>query len=107
MVWRRGVRGLADLEGVPDALAALAAAEPEDAFAPSGDPERYREGFEAQLGTVGGGNHFVEIARVAAVPDAATAAEIGIARVALVVVAHSGSRGPPGHAVGKRPEGAS
>ncbi len=103
-VWHRGARAFADLDGVPDALAELAAVEPADAFGASGDPEPYRSGFEAQLGTVGGGNHFVEVARVASVPDAATAAEIGLAKGGLVVVAHSGSRGL-GYAVGKRFQG--
>src|SRR6185295_12239551 len=50
-VWRRGVRGLADLDGVPDAMADLAAQEPEDTLGPSGDSEPYLTGFEQQLGT--------------------------------------------------------
>jgi release factor H-coupled RctB family protein len=100
-VWHRGVRGLADLDGVPEAMAELAAAEPEDGAGPSGDPDPYREAFEDQLGTVGGGNHFVEIARVASVPDPATAEGLGIEKGGLVVVAHSGSRSL-GHAVAKR-----
>jgi release factor H-coupled RctB family protein len=104
-VWRGGARALADLEGVPDALARLAALETDGPFVPSGDPEPYRAGFEAQLGTVGGGNHFVEIARVASVPDPATAAGIGLAKGGLVVVAHSGSRGL-GHAIARRAPGA-
>jgi len=103
-VWGRGVRGLVELPGVPDALARLAALEPDDALGPSGDPEPYRGGFEAQLGTVGGGNHFVEIARVASVSDAAAAERAGLAKGELVVVAHSGSRGL-GYAVGRRFQG--
>jgi release factor H-coupled RctB family protein len=100
-VWHHGVRGLASLAGVPEAMAELAAAEPDDGAGPSGDPEAYPSGFEAQLGTVGGGNHFVEIARVASVPDASVAAEVGLSRGGLVIVAHSGSRSL-GHAVAKR-----
>ena len=92
-VWQRGPRGLAAVERVPEALAELAAAEPEDGLGPSGDAEPYRAGFEEALGTVGGGNHFVEISRVTSVPDAETAAALGLAAGALVVVAHSGSRG--------------
>ncbi|MFT3765778.1 MAG: RtcB family protein [Minicystis sp.] len=92
-VWRDGVRGFADLEGVPEALARLAAAEPPDALGASGDPDRYRDGFEEQLGTAGGGNHFAEIARVAAVRDAAVAEGIGLSRGRFAVLAHSGSRG--------------
>ncbi|AUX25693.1 hypothetical protein SOCEGT47_062420 [Sorangium cellulosum] len=100
-VFRRGVRGLAEVEGVPEALAQLAAAEPEDGLRPSGDPAPYRAGFERALGSVGGGNHFVEIARVGAVRDPGAAAALGLAQGALVVLAHSGSRGLGG-ALGQR-----
>jgi release factor H-coupled RctB family protein len=93
-VWQHGPRGLAALDGVPDALAALAAEEPEGfPLGPSGDPGPYRDGFAEQLGSVGGGNHFVEIARVAALHDADAAAAHGLSAGRLVVVAHSGSRG--------------
>jgi release factor H-coupled RctB family protein len=91
--WARGARGLADLAGVPADLARLAEGEIDAGRGASGDPEPYRAGFESALGSVGGGNHFVEIARVSEVRDAAAAAELGLGRDALVVVAHSGSRG--------------
>lgn len=92
-VWRRGPRGFAEVDGVHDALARLAAEEPEDALGPSGAPEVYPAELARQLGSVGGGNHFVEIARVASVADPAAAAELGLAKNGLVVLAHSGSRG--------------
>jgi release factor H-coupled RctB family protein len=107
-VWRRGARGLAEIEGVPDALARLAEAEPDPAepkdvertiagapsLGASGDPAPFLgAGFEAALGTAGGGNHFVEIARVAEVRDEAAAAALGLEEGAFCVVAHSGSRG--------------
>ena len=92
--WYRGARGLAELDGVPDDLHRLAAREPSgDELPPSADPAPYRLGFEAQLGTIGGGNHFAEIARVGRVLDTEAAAAIGLGRDALVVLAHSGSRG--------------
>ncbi len=92
--WQRGGRGLAEVDGLPDGLRQLAAREPDDdRLPPSGDPGRYQAGFEQVLGTVGGGNHFAEISRVDDVRDTATAAGLGLARHALVVVAHSGSRG--------------
>jgi release factor H-coupled RctB family protein len=72
----------------------------------SGDPAPYRAGFESALGSVGGGNHFVEIARVSEVRDAAAAAALGLARDALVVVAHSGSRGLGGALARRWGEGA-
>lgn len=100
-VWRRGARGLAEVDGVPEALARLAAAEPEDGLRPSGDPSPYRAGYEGALGSVGGGNHFLEVARVGAPRDPASAAAIGLSAGDLVVVAHSGSRGLGG-ALGER-----
>ncbi|MGK4000030.1 RtcB family protein [Sorangium sp. So ce1024] len=100
-VWRRGARGLAEVDGVPEALARLAAAEPDDGLRPSGDPSPYRAGYEGALGSVGGGNHFLEVARVGAPRDPASAAAIGLSAGDLVVVAHSGSRGLGG-ALGER-----
>jgi release factor H-coupled RctB family protein len=93
-VWHRGGRGLAELGGIPDGLRRLAAREPsDDGLGPSGDPARYRAGFERALGSIGGGNHFAEVSRVTAVADREVAARLGLARHALVVLAHSGSRG--------------
>ncbi|WP_437315150.1 RtcB family protein [Sorangium sp. So ce385] len=100
-VWRRGARGLAEIDGVPEALAQLAAAEPEDGLRPSGDASPYRAGYEGALGSVGGGNHFLEIARVGAPRDPAAAAALGLSAGDLVVLAHSGSRGLGG-ALGQR-----
>src|SRR5512132_1455509 len=105
-VWRQGPRGLADLRGVPADLARLAAEEVDPAAVASGDPAPYRAGFESALGSVGGGNHFVEIARVSEVRDAVAAAAMGLARDALVVVAHSGSRGLGGELARRWGEGA-
>lgn len=92
--WTRGARGLADVDGLPDGLRALAAREPElDELPASGDPARFAPGFAQVLGTIGGGNHFAELARVDDVRDPDVAASAGLTRNALVVVAHSGSRG--------------
>jgi tRNA-splicing ligase RtcB len=52
-----------------------------------------------QLGTLGGGNHFVEIQRVERIDDAELAAEWGIGEGQAAVMIHSGSRGF-GHQVG-------
>jgi release factor H-coupled RctB family protein len=93
-VWRRGVRALGELDGVPDDLRRLAARDlAVDDLPASGDPAAYRQGFAAALGTIGGGNHFAEIARVGRIHDRAAGDSIGLGRDALVVVAHSGSRG--------------
>ncbi|HWS35940.1 MAG TPA: RNA ligase RtcB family protein [Actinoplanes sp.] len=46
-----------------------------------------------QLGTVGRGNHFVELAKVADVLDSGHATRLGLAAGDLVLIVHSGSRG--------------
>jgi len=93
-VWQHGARALATLEGVPADLQRLAAREPDrDALPASADPAPYRRGFEASLGTIGGGNHFAEVSRIGRVLDADAAASVGLVRDAIVVLAHSGSRG--------------
>jgi release factor H-coupled RctB family protein len=50
-------------------------------------------GFEAALGTVGGGNHFAEVQRVDAVHDAETFTALGLGTDRLLLLVHSGSRG--------------
>lgn len=50
-------------------------------------------GFEAALGTVGGGNHFAEVQRVDAVHDAESFAALGLKGERLLLLVHSGSRG--------------
>ena len=49
-----------------------------------------------QLGTAGGGNHFVEISTVSKVHAKARARQAGLRSGGLVVLAHSGSRGAGG-----------
>jgi release factor H-coupled RctB family protein len=96
-VWRSGPRGLIGVPGVPESLAELAAAldpEADDHLPPSGElPELFAELAEHHgeaLGSIGGGNHFVELAhieRVFAEP------RWGLSRGEFAIVAHSGSRG--------------
>ncbi len=50
-------------------------------------------GHRESLGTVGRGNHFVELARVQTVLDAAHAARLGLTAGDLLLIVHSGSRG--------------
>ena len=89
-VWRHGPRGLTMVDGVPESLAAFAEDEPETTLPPSGVlPEDTRAGY--QLGTVGGGNHFVELGEFAKPDDRDTARGLGLRGFA--VLAHSGSRG--------------
>lgn len=91
--WREGVRGLGALDEAPDALRALALGEPEAALGAASDAGAWEAGHASALGSVGGGNHFVEIARVDEVRDRAAAEALGLVKGRLVVVAHSGSRG--------------
>ncbi len=54
---------------------------------------RARERGADQLGTLGGGNHFLEVQVVDEVFDAGAAERLGLARGALTVLIHTGSRG--------------
>jgi tRNA-splicing ligase RtcB len=64
---------------------------------PDADPaavsERARERGEGQLGTMGSGNHFVELQRVERVLDDQTAQAYGLREDQVTVLIHSGSRG--------------
>lgn len=55
-------------------------------------PAARERGFD-QLGTIGSGNHFVEIDRVDEVFDADEAARVGVAKDGVVLQIHTGSRG--------------
>jgi len=55
--------------------------------------ERAVERGQPQLGTVGSGNHFIEVGHVDEVYDAGTAARLGLERGTVTVFIHSGSRG--------------
>jgi len=48
---------------------------------------------EAQLGTVGSGNHFVEVGYVAEIFDRQAASSMGLAQDQVTVLVHTGSRG--------------
>jgi len=79
--------------GVPADLEAIEA----NGTLPEADPaavsDRAKERGKSQLGTVGSGNHFVEIGYVAETYDAAAAARLGLEPGRLTVFIHSGSRG--------------
>lgn len=55
--------------------------------------DRAKQRGREQLGTLGGGNHFMEVQVVASVFDEATAAALGIFEGQITVLIHSGSRG--------------
>jgi tRNA-splicing ligase RtcB len=62
-----------------------------------GDPDRISEKAmergRAQLGTLGSGNHFVEVGYVAEVFDEAIAQALGLWRDQVTIIVHTGSRG--------------
>lgn len=64
-----------------------------DGADPADVSEAARERGYDQLGTLGSGNHFVEIDRVDEVYDTEEAERLGIYRGAIVVQIHTGSRG--------------
>lgn len=93
--WAVGPRGLCGLDGVPEALQAIAADEPEDTDGPSAGlpPDADTAALGASLGSTGGGNHFMEVSAVERVQDRALAARAGLVPGGMAVLAHSGSRG--------------
>jgi tRNA-splicing ligase RtcB len=60
---------------------------------PSVVSARARERGADQLGTLGSGNHFVELQRVDQVHDRAAAGDLGLSEGQVTVLIHSGSRG--------------
>jgi tRNA-splicing ligase RtcB len=62
-----------------------------------GDPalvsERAMERGRAQLGTLGSGNHFIEVGYVAEIFDENAAGEFGLKKDQVTVIVHTGSRG--------------
>jgi tRNA-splicing ligase RtcB len=58
-----------------------------------------RDGRDIQIGSVGGGNHFVELSSVEEIVDGPTAYAFGVAKNSVTIMAHSGSVGL-GHMVG-------
>lgn len=64
---------------------------------PGADPEivsnRALERGKAQVGTLGSGNHFVEVGYVAEIYDSNTAHVLGLEKDQITVVIHTGSRG--------------
>ena len=64
-----------------------------EAADPAAVSERARERGLPQLGTLGSGNHFLEVQFVEEVHDAEAARVFGLSRDQVVVLIHSGSRG--------------
>ncbi|MFC7158088.1 RtcB family protein [Halomarina halobia] len=60
---------------------------------PDAVPENAKKRGVKQVGSLGSGNHFLEVQRVTDVYDDATAAAYGLREDGVVVMIHSGSRG--------------
>jgi tRNA-splicing ligase RtcB len=60
---------------------------------PSKVSDKARERGRGQLGTIGSGNHFVEVQRVERILDPQAAAAMGLREDQLVILIHTGSRG--------------
>jgi tRNA-splicing ligase RtcB (3'-phosphate/5'-hydroxy nucleic acid ligase) len=82
----RGVGTEEDIERT-ESRGGLAEADPKAVSA------RARARGEGQLGTMGSGNHFIELQRVDALFDRNAAAAFGLEEGAITVLIHSGSRG--------------
>ena len=61
--------------------------------------ERAKERQRREMGTLGSGNHYLEVQAVAEIFDAAAAEAFGLAQDDVVVTIHCGSRGL-GHQIG-------
>jgi tRNA-splicing ligase RtcB len=64
-----------------------------DAAEPVHVSERARERGRSQLGTLGAGNHFIEVQRVDELFDATTAQAFGLELDQVTILIHTGSRG--------------
>ena len=69
----------------------------DEGFRPGADPQCVSHDAKArgrqQLGSLGSGNHFLEIARVAEIHDPEIAEKFGLFRDQIVIMIHCGSRG--------------
>ncbi|MHB8872889.1 MAG: RtcB family protein [Myxococcaceae bacterium] len=79
--------------GLPEDLEHIESGGSLSAADPSKVSARAFERGEDQLGTLGGGNHFLEVQRVSAVFDPKAAAALGLFEGQLTVLIHTGSRG--------------
>jgi tRNA-splicing ligase RtcB len=88
----QGYGELADLERTEE-RGSIAGAAPEEVSA------RAKQRQRREMGTLGSGNHYLEVQRVAEVFDTAAAAAFGFGQDEVVVSIHCGSRGL-GHQIG-------
>jgi tRNA-splicing ligase RtcB len=94
-VLREGSRALVERHGIglPEDVEHTESAGRLDGAEPGEVSRRARERGADQLGTLGSGNHFVELQRVSRVFDRRAAEAMGLQTDQLTVLIHSGSRG--------------
>jgi release factor H-coupled RctB family protein len=104
-VWQRGIQAFTEFPGKIDGELADHAADtlttdpeppwlrPSVALPEFLTDRPHSANFARSLGTIGGGNHFVELGAVARIFDDTTASDLGVQRRGHVILAHSGSRG--------------
>ena len=98
LAWHKGPRGLAELDGVPEALKEMLATEAssEGLVAPLPLDGEWGEA----LGSIGGGNHFAELSQVSKGAERS----LGLRSGSWAVLVHSGSRAL-GAAIARRWQG--
>ncbi len=79
--------------GLPEDLARTESGGRMENAEPSGVSVRARARGRGQLGTIGSGNHFIEVQVVDRLLDAAAGRAFGLSRGQVVVMVHTGSRG--------------
>src|SRR5437773_346843 len=79
--------------GVPDDLERIESGGCLDGADPGKVSERARERGRRQLGTLGSGNHFLEVQVVETIEDPSTADALGVRQGQVMVMIHTGSRG--------------
>jgi tRNA-splicing ligase RtcB len=79
--------------GVPADLERIESGGCLDGADPGKVSERARERGRRQLGTLGSGNHFLEVQVVETIEDPGTAAALGVRAGQVMVMIHTGSRG--------------
>jgi tRNA-splicing ligase RtcB len=94
-VLRDGPRALVERHGVgtPDDVARTESEGRIEGADPAEVSERARTRGEGQLGTMGSGNHFVELGRVERILDPGEAERFGLREGQVTALIHSGSRG--------------
>jgi len=93
-VLREGARGMVELGyGEPDDLAHIESGGVLDVADPSQVSFQAKQRGHDQLGTMGAGNHFVEIDRIDAIYDQEAAGRMGLFEGQVVIQLHTGSRG--------------